>query len=116
MERKGGPIRHALDGFCPGCGQGKLFRGWASLQVSCSACGLEYARLNAGDGPASLMIFVYGSLIVPLAFGLELMLAPPLWVHAVLWGVVMLAATMVSLRPIKAVMIGLQYRHQTPEV
>ncbi|XDZ65085.1 DUF983 domain-containing protein [Alphaproteobacteria bacterium LSUCC0684] len=111
-----GPLRRALNNTCPGCGQGKLFQGRIALVAECDTCGLDIGRYNAGDGPATLLIFVYGALIVPLAFVLESLLSPPLWVHAVLWGLVMLAATLLSLRPAKAFMVALQYRFQTPEI
>lgn len=106
----------ALNGTCPDCGQGKLFLGHLKVADTCAHCGLDLTRYNAGDGPATLLIFVYGALIVPLAFVLESFLAPPLWVHAVVWGLVMLGLTMVSLRPAKAIMIALQFRMDTPEV
>jgi len=111
-----GPLRRALNNTCPGCGQGKLFRDRIALVPECEHCGLDIGRYNAGDGPATLLIFVYGALIVPMAFVFESLLSPPLWVHAVLWGLVMLGATLLSLRPAKAVMVALQYRFQTPEI
>lgn len=108
-------MRRALRGLCPDCGQGKLFKGRVALTDQCDHCGLDFTRYSAGDGPATLLIFVYGALIVPLAFLLENLLAPPLWVHAVVWGLVMLVATLLSLRVIKAMIVALQYRFQTPE-
>lgn len=111
-----GPLRRALNNTCPGCGQGKLFQDRIALVMECEDCGLDINRYNAGDGPATLLIFVYGALIVPMAFLFETLLSPPLWVHAVLWGLVMLVATLLSLRPAKAVMVALQYCFQTPEI
>lgn len=108
-------IRLALKGLCPDCGQGKLFKGRVALVDTCENCGLDLTRYSAGDGPATLLIFVYGALIVPLAFVFESYVEPPLWVHAVLWGGVMLAATLLSLRMIKAILVALQFRFQTPE-
>ena len=110
------PLVRALNGTCPGCGQGKLFLGHLKVAETCNHCGLDLTRYNAGDGPATLLIFVYGAVIVPLAFILESLVSPPLWVHAVVWGLVMLGMTMVSLRPAKALMIALQFRLDTPEI
>ena len=59
------PLRRALNGTCPDCGQGKLFLGHLKVADTCEHCGLDLARYNAGDGPATL-IFVYGAVIVPL--------------------------------------------------
>ena len=61
------------------------------------------------------LIFIYGALIVPMAFVLETLLSPPLWVHAIVWGLVMLGATLLSLRVIKAVIVAKQFEFQTPE-
>ena len=108
-------MRRALNDTCPDCGQGKLFQGKIALVDQCDHCGLDITRYNAGDGPATLLIFVYGALIVPLAFILEVLVAPPLWVHAMVWGLVMLGATLVSLRVIKAVIVAKQFEFQTPE-
>ena len=105
----------ALKGVCPRCAKGELFKGPFSIAKKCNNCGLDFSRYAAGDGPASFMIFIYGALIVPLAFLLESLIAPPLWVHVIVWGGVMLVATLLSLRPLKAGMVALQFRLQTPE-
>ncbi len=111
----GGTLRRSLRGLCPNCGVGKLFKARITVVDECSHCGIDLTRYHAGDGPASLLILVYGAIIVPLAFLVENMFAPPLWVQAVIWGLVMTIATMLSLRLIKAIMVGLAFRLQTPE-
>ena len=105
----------ALRGVCPNCGAGSLFKGRVALAEQCDHCGLDFTRYTAGDGPATFLILIYGALIVPMAFVLESWFAPPLWVHAVVWGLVMLGATLLSLRVLKAAMVALQFRFQTPE-
>ena len=37
---------------CPRCGKGKLYDGFLTLRPGCEACGLDYAFIDAGDGPA----------------------------------------------------------------
>ena len=105
----------AFKGVCPACGKGNLFKGQIALVDECDHCGLDFTRYTAGDGPATFLILIYGAIIVPMAFIFETLVAPPLWVHAVVWGLVMLAATLVSLRVLKAAMVALQYKFQTPE-
>ncbi len=105
----------AVKGVCPACGEGRLFKGQIALADDCNHCGLDFTRYTAGDGPATFLILIYGAIIVPMAFVLETYFAPPLWVHAVVWGLVMLLATLLSLRVLKAAMVALQYRWQTPE-
>jgi uncharacterized protein (DUF983 family) len=108
-------VRRAIKGLCPNCGHGRLFKGWVALVDRCGHCGFDTTRYSAGDAPATVLIFVYGAIIVPLAFLLESFFAPPLWVHVVLWGGVMLAVTLLSLRMLKAWLVALQFRLQTPE-
>jgi uncharacterized protein (DUF983 family) len=85
------------------------------MAETCSSCDFDFSELDAGDGPASFMVLIYGAIIVPLAFLLESLISPPLWVQAVLWGAVMIIATIKTLRPLKALMIGWQFRIRDPE-
>jgi uncharacterized protein (DUF983 family) len=99
---------------CPRCGVGKLFRPGFTLMVNdaCSNCGLNLAAQDSGDGPAVFMIFILGFLLAPSAFGVEMMFHPPLWVHALLWSAVMLGICVVTMRPLKAYVIALQFKHR----
>jgi uncharacterized protein (DUF983 family) len=45
----------------------------------------------------------------------EVVYAPPLWVHAVLWLPLILLVTLVPLRSMKGLMIALQYHHKAAE-
>ena len=56
-----------LRGRCPRCGQGRLFRGFLSLQAACEHCGLDYGFADAGDGPAVFAIPPIGRLHCQLA-------------------------------------------------
>jgi uncharacterized protein (DUF983 family) len=40
---------------------------------------------------------------------------PPYWVHALLWGPLILATTLVPLRAMKGLLIALQYHHKAAE-
>lgn len=108
-------IRQALHGRCPRCGQGALFEdGFLNMKLrsQCPSCGLNLARNDSADGPAVFLIFILGFLLVPAALLFEWAVHPPLWIHAVLWGFVALGATLGSLKPIKAYIIGLQFKHR----
>ena len=51
--------RAALCGLacrCPRCGKGRLYAGFLTLRPSCESCGLDYAFIDAGDGPAIFII------------------------------------------------------------
>jgi len=102
----------ALSCRCPRCGRGKLYDGLLSVAPRCTACGLDLQAQDAGDGPAVLVVFVLGAVVVALAIVVEIEFAPPLWVHIVLWTPVILGGAILMLRPLKAGLIAIQYRHR----
>jgi uncharacterized protein (DUF983 family) len=107
-------IHAALSCRCPRCGVGSLFASRFDLRLNdrCSHCGLNLATNDNGDGPAVFLIFVLGFLLVPLAVLFDVLFAPPLWVHAILWGVVALGLTLGALKPLKSYIIALQFKHR----
>lgn len=107
-------IRTAIKCRCPRCKNGEMFASLWSLSLvdKCPECGMDLAKNDSGDGPAVFLIFILGFLLVPIAWIFELYIAPPLWVHAVLWGAVALALTLGSLKPIKSYVIALQFKHR----
>ncbi len=82
---------------------------------ACSQCRLDLSAADSADGPAVFIIFIVGALVVPLALLTELWFAPPIWVHVAVWGPIILGASIGLLRPAKAIMIALQYKHQSGE-
>lgn len=100
---------------CPRCGRGKLFRGFLKVVERCPACGLDLSGADAADGPAVFIIFILGALVVPMALLTEAWFEPPLWVHMVVWGPVILLGAIALLRPFKAIMVAIQYRHAAGE-
>jgi uncharacterized protein (DUF983 family) len=109
----GAPLwQAALLGRCPRCGRGALFRGVLDIRDTCEACGLDLRGHDAGDGPAVAGVFILGAVTVGLALWVEARFAPPLWVHAVLWPVLVLPLTVVFMRIAKAALAALQWRHR----
>ncbi len=100
---------------CPRCGRGRLFEGFLTVAPRCAVCGADLAKADSGDGPAVFIIFVLGALVVPLALWLEVALAPPYWVHVALWPAAILGLTLALLRPFKATLIALQFRHRASD-
>ena len=101
----------ALACRCPRCGEGRLFTGLLSVRPSCPACGLDLSAQDAGDGPAVFVILFLGLIVVGLAAIVEIKFAPPLWLHMVLWTPLILGGAILMLRPLKAGLIALQYKH-----
>jgi uncharacterized protein (DUF983 family) len=103
------PIMRGLAGRCPRCGKGKLFNGFLTLQPRCESCGLDLSFADAADGPAFFVMFFSGFIVAGSALAVEALYSPPFWVHAVLW------IPLVPLRPVKGLMIALQYHHKAAE-
>jgi uncharacterized protein (DUF983 family) len=109
-------LEAALHCRCPRCGQGRLFTGVLKVRKCCSVCGLDLRAHDAGDGPAVAVILVLGAIIMMLAFWVEFRFSPPLWVHAVLWPIVTISAALLMMRPLKAALVALQFRHRKSEM
>jgi len=109
------PIMAGLTCRCPQCGKGRLFQGFLTLRPRCEACGLDYSFADAGDGPAVFVILFAGFVVVGLALIVEFRYQPPFWLHALLWGPLILLVTLGPLRPFKGVLIALQHYHSAAE-
>ena len=106
------PFSAGLRCRCPRCGQGKLFAGYLTVTDTCSACGLDLKQHDSGDGPAFFVMSIVGVVVVALAMWVEIAYQPAYWIHMVLWGPLILIGTFSLLRPTKALLIALQYRHR----
>jgi len=109
------PIMAGLVGRCPRCGDGRLFQGFLALRPSCERCGLDFSFADSADAPAFFVMFLSGFIVAGSALAVEILYSPPYWVHALLWVPLILATTLLPLRPIKGLMIALQYHHKAAE-
>ena len=57
-------------------------------------------------------MFIVGPIVTGLALWTEMRFTPPIWVHMVLWLPMVLGGSIWLLRPFKAVLVALQYKHQ----
>jgi uncharacterized protein (DUF983 family) len=108
-------ILTGLSGRCPRCREGSLFKGFLSVGSKCEACGLDYGFADAGDGPAVFVILISGFIVVGAALIVEVIYQPPFWLHALLWGPLILVVTLLPLRLLKGLLIVLQYHHDAAE-
>ena len=100
---------------CPRCGKGKLFAGFIDLKPSCDSCGLDYAFIDVGDGASVFLIMIAGAIVVGCALVVEVKYQPPFWLHAALWLPLILLTTIGPLRPMKSLLIALQFHHKASE-
>jgi uncharacterized protein (DUF983 family) len=109
------PWSVGLRGTCPRCGRGALFDGFLQVAERCDHCGLDLKKADSGDGPAIFIIFIMGFLVVPLALLVESWFGLPLWLHTIIWSIVIVGGSLALLRPMKGVMIALQYRNRASD-
>ena len=109
------PIVTGLLGRCPRCGKGRLFQGFLALRPRCEHCGLDFSFADSADAPAFFVMFLSGFIVAGSALAVEILYSPPYWVHALLWGPLILITTLVPLRPIKGLLIALQHHHEAAE-
>ncbi len=60
-------------------------------------------------------MFIVMAVTVPMVFALWAIFEPPIWLHLILWPPVVLGLSLSLLRPAKAILIALQYRHGAGE-
>ena len=114
-DRPLSPFATGLACRCPRCGKGRLFEGFLTVRPRCEVCGLDFAFADSGDGPAVFIIFFAGLVVVGSALVVEILYEPPFWVHALLWAPLILAVTLLPLRPMKGLMVALQFHHKAAE-
>jgi uncharacterized protein (DUF983 family) len=105
-------ISAGLSGRCPRCGDGRLFSGFISVAPRCEVCGLDYSFADAGDGPAVFVALFGGFIVLGAALWTEIVYQPPIWVHMAVFLPLTLVVCLGLLRPLKGVLIALQYRNK----
>ena len=109
------PVSTGIAGRCPRCGQGRLFSGFLTVAPKCAACGLDYSFADAGDGPAVFVTLFAGFIVLGAALWTELRYEPPFWVHLVVFLPLTAVVCLGLLRPLKGVMVALQWRNKAGE-
>ena len=103
-------VKVGLQGCCPKCGQGRLYSKLLTPANSCKACGLDYSFIDAGDGPAFFVILIISFVLMTFAVIVETNFHPPIWLHMVLWGPLIIGGSLWGLRFSKGFMIAMQYQ------
>jgi len=78
----------------------------------CEACGLDLSGEDSGDGPVAFIVLLVGFLVVGTALLVEVRFGWPIWLHLLVWLPLALLACLLLMRPLKAMMIGLQFKHR----
>lgn len=100
---------------CPRCGDGPLYSGFLKVRPRCESCGLDLSFAEGSEGPAVFIIFIVGFIVVGAAALTELVFHPHPLLHLALWIPATIILSLLLLRPFKALMIALHYRHLVHE-
>ena len=76
-------------------------------------CDLNFAHHDAADGPAVFVTFIVGTIAAVGAVWLDLSQNPPIWIHFVVWPVVVIGLSVALLRPFKGIFVGAQYKYRS---
>jgi uncharacterized protein (DUF983 family) len=109
------PFLAGFAGRCPNCGQGRLFSGYIAVANQCQACGFDLSAADSGDGPAVFIILIVGFIA---CFGMlftEIAYRPPIWVELTTWPAVALILSLLLLRPLKGLMLAVQFQNGASE-
>ena len=96
-------------GKCPSCGEKHLFRAYLKVSDDCPTCGLNLSGHQADDAPPYFTIFIVGHVIVPVVLIVERLYTPPLYIHALLFCLLAIAVSLISLPMVKGAVVGLQW-------
>ncbi len=94
---------------CPKCGRRTLFSSYLKTSRICASCDEELFHHRADDAPPYFTIFIVGHTIVPSLITVELLYAPPLWLHFLIWLPLTALLSLALLPVVKGAIIGLQW-------
>lgn len=108
-------IRTGWKGLCPRCGKGHMFKSWLKLADRCEACGLDYRFASPDDGPAFFSLCLIAFPLIFFVVWLEVVFSPPFWVHLLTSFPLLIAGTVLPLRPLKGWLVASQYVNKAQE-
>lgn len=85
------------------------------MAARCEACGLDLGGHDSGDGPVAFIILIAGFVVVGAALVVEVRYGWPIWLHFLVWLPLAAGLCLALMRPLKATLIALQYRHRRHE-
>tara|TARA_Y100001936_G_scaffold67960_1_gene66963 strand:+ start:21361 stop:21609 length:249 start_codon:yes stop_codon:yes gene_type:complete len=74
-------------------------------------CELDLSPHDTGDGASVFVIFILGTLVVPMAYWFETVFSPPIWAHLLVWPPIIILLAIALLRPVKATLIAYHFKN-----
>ena len=101
-----------LAGSCPNCGRGSLLSGFLTVVEHCEVCGADLREQDSGDGPVAFITLIAGAMVVIAALVVKVRYGWTIWLLMVVWLPLAAALCIGLMRPLKGLMIALQYKHR----
>lgn len=95
--------------MCPACGKGSMFRAFLKVADTCPSCGEAMHHQRADDAPPYFTMVVVGHIVIAGVLVLEQAMAPPQWLHLVLWLPLTIGLSLLLLPRIKGSLVGFQW-------
>lgn len=92
-----------------------MYVGLLRIAPRCSACALDFSRFNVGDGAAPFLIFIVATIVIIASQVTAAKLAPPWWVHVLIWGPVTIGLSLGLMRLAKGLLVALEFRNDAGE-
>lgn len=110
----GEALWRGLRGYCPACGQGKLFASFLKQVDRCPACHEPLGHLRSDDAAPWLTILVVGHIAVPVILAVERYSPWPTWLAMTVWPLFALALTLVVLPRAKGALLSIIWATRAP--
>jgi uncharacterized protein (DUF983 family) len=95
---------------CPNCGKGRMFGRYLKVNAECPACHEELHHQRADDAPPYFTIVIVGHIVGAAMLAVEeINDALPLWLHAIVWPLFVVALSLALLPRIKGALIAYQW-------
>lgn len=102
-------VKRGFAGHCPACGKGRLFGRFLKVNDHCPHCGEVLHHHRADDLPPYLVILVVGHVVVAGILAAEQASDWPIWLHMLVWPVLVVVLSLALIQPVKGAVVGLQW-------
>ena len=98
-------LKKVIYGLCPSCASISIFKYYIKLLSECPKCGYQINDQKIGDGAAWFSMLLTSIIVAIGVLILEVNFQPKLWVHVLVWFPLIIALSVVILRPFKALLL-----------
>lgn len=102
-------LQRGANAKCPKCGEGRMFEGFLTVRDTCPNCGEALHHQRADDAPPYIVCFIVGHVVVGTMLYYEVLVHPPMWLHAIIFLPLTVVLSLALLRPVKGTLIALQW-------